>query len=265
MIYLQDGKIYPKKNLTLHQDDKGGIRATADYQMTTRSFNPSHFSPGAPIRALDPESPVAFLTVSSSTSSEEEGGITLIRCDFTGSATATYDNEEKPVKATYTLDCHLVEVSLAEHPKFKELPAEERNSLGRQMSGDLVLIPDIFDGGEQLATKGEDGTFGIVPTAQRLVSADAFEFARRINEGRTTYLRPSFVWTETAQGNKGLSPSNLNKIGKITTPRGNPPNPGSGRNWMLTSVTQDQKGKLYQTRMEWTLSEKGGHDDFLYD
>jgi hypothetical protein len=33
---------------------------------------------------------------------------------------------------------------------------------------------------------------------------------------------------------------------------------------MLTGAFQEQRGELYTTDLEWTLSEKGGHDEFLY-
>jgi hypothetical protein len=34
---------------------------------------------------------------------------------------------------------------------------------------------------------------------------------------------------------------------------------------MLTSAFQEQRGDLFTTDLEWTLSEKGGHDAFLYE
>ena len=94
---------------------------------------------------------------------------------------------------------------------------------------------------------------------------DALEFAKVIARGETTYLRPVITWTESTQGSDGLTPAQLNKLGKIATVRGDPPQPADTRDWMLTSAFQEQSGELITTDLEWTLSEKGGHDDFLYD
>jgi hypothetical protein len=33
---------------------------------------------------------------------------------------------------------------------------------------------------------------------------------------------------------------------------------------MLTSAFQEKRGNLYTTDLEWTLSERGGHNQLLY-
>jgi hypothetical protein len=62
-----------------------------------------------------------------------------------------------------------------------------------------------------------------------------------------------------------MTAAQLNKLGRISTPRGGPPTPTGSRNWMLTGASQEQRGDLYQTQLEWSLSEREGHDSFLYD
>jgi hypothetical protein len=96
-------------------------------------------------------------------------------------------------------------------------------------------------------------------------SADAIAFATRIQQGQTTYQKSSYTWTESTEGADQLTEPQINKLGKIATPRGTPPEATSGRNWMLTNVSQSQSGELYRTNLEWTLSEEDGWDDFLYD
>jgi hypothetical protein len=34
---------------------------------------------------------------------------------------------------------------------------------------------------------------------------------------------------------------------------------------MLTSASQSQAGELYRTTLEWSLSDEGKHDSFLYE
>jgi hypothetical protein len=98
-----------------------------------------------------------------------------------------------------------------------------------------------------------------------LASADANAFAVRIQQGQSTYEKATFTWAETTEGLDQLTPAQINKLGQISIPRGTPPEPAGVRDWMLTSATQSQAGELYRTALEWSLSDEGGHDDFLYD
>ncbi len=104
-----------------------------------------------------------------------------------------------------------------------------------------------------------------VPAQDQLTAADAKAFAARIQQGQTTYQKSVYTWQESTEGEDQLIAAQLNKLGLIATPRGTPPTPTGTRDWMLTGVSQSQTGELYRTNLEWTLSEEGGHDDFLYD
>ena len=86
-----------------------------------------------------------------------------------------------------------------------------------------------------------------------------------MSQPQTAIAGDSITWTESTQGASGLTSAQLNLLGNIATPRGNPPEPSGTRDWMLTSAFQEERGELFVTDLEWTLSEKGGHDSFLYD
>ena len=60
-----------------------------------------------------------------------------------------------------------------------------------------------------------------------------------------------------------MTPAQIGKLGEISSPRGNPPTV-EGYDWMLSGASQEQRGQLYQTTIEWVLSRAGGHDAFLY-
>jgi hypothetical protein len=66
-----------------------------------------------------------------------------------------------------------------------------------------------------------------------------------------------------------MTSAQLNLLGKVSTPRGGPPTATGSRNWMLTGAGQEQKGTIdgaiYQTTIEWSLSDRDGWNDFLYD
>jgi hypothetical protein len=151
------------------------------------------------------------------------------------------------------------------HPKWSPLSAEQKTALGHLITGTLV-----FDEGQGkiCSINAEAGStedfFDPFLPYDTIITGDALEFAKVIARGETTYLRPVITWTESAQGTDGLTNAQLNKLGNISTPRGDPPEAAGTRDWMLTSAFQEQSGELFTTDPEWTLSEKGGHDDFLY-
>jgi len=228
------------------------------------------FNRGASITSFDTtvEAYWGFLKVESKTIVYEEGENVMVRITFTGSPNNQYASEElaETAQPTYNLNGSLTSVSLSEHPKFKELAEGERNTLGKLISGQVERIFDPFDEAWVIIyPRNGDGTSIQLPSGEQVTSENGLQFAALIAEGESTYLRPTITWTETTQGNAALTPSQLNKLGRIATPRGNPPEPNGDRDWMLTNATQDQRGELYQTRIEWTLSERGGHNAFLYD
>lgn len=73
------------------------------------------------------------------------------------------------------------------------------------------------------------------------------------------------VWTESRQGNSGLTFDQIQKLGKIDKPSGSPPEPSGVRDWMLTSAFNEETGGLHRTELEWTMSEAGGFNPTLYE
>jgi hypothetical protein len=152
------------------------------------------------------------------------------------------------------------------HPKWAALEDIEKSGLALLIRGQAEYDLPTFKVGSYSV---EDSTFNAIKdssgTEILMDSEDAKEFALRIARGETTYSRPVITWTESAQGTDGLTNAQLNKLGNVSTPRGDPPEASGTRDWMLTSAFQEQRGDLFTTDLEWTLSEKGGHDAFLYE
>ncbi len=117
--------------------------------------------------------------------------------------------------------------------------------------------------------RGDSGFDGGVDVAQLLREhyghLPSFEAQRKKGKLSAQYEKATFTWAETTEGLDQLTPAQINKLGQISVPRGTPPEPAGVRDWMLTSATQSQAGELYRTALEWSLSDEGGHDDFLYD
>lgn len=266
--------IIPQTGFAPKQDTTGGWTAAREYRMLASTFGLntlSTFDRGRSITTFDStvDSFWGFLKVESKEVIYEEAEHVVVKINFTGSPSGQYDDSSLGNDAlpTYFLSGALAEVSFAEHPKFQALSDDERATLGKLMSGQAEWAIDPFASpaayGVFYPRTGE-GTGNKLPAQEQLSSGDALSFAALIAEGRNTYLRPTFTWTETTQGTTPLNAPQLNLLGRVSVPRGTPPDPGGNRDWMLTSATQEQRGELYQTRLEWTLSEREGHNAFLY-
>lgn len=268
------GNIIPQTGFSPRQDTNGGWSATREYRMLRSLFDVNTigtFSRGVSITTFDDtvESYWGFLKIESKDVVYEEADHVVVRITFTGSPSPQFSDDTISEEAlpTYSLNGSLAEVSFSEHPKFKALTDYERNTLGKLMAGQVERIYDEFASPPAwviIYPRTGEGTGNQIPAQEQLTSADALSFAELIAEGQTTYLRPTFTWTETTHGNTGLNTAQINSLGRIVVPRGGPPEPGGGRDWMLTNATQEQRGELFQTRLEWTLSERGGHNEFLY-
>jgi hypothetical protein len=270
--------IEPNADFRPVQSENGGQTATQTFTLRTQSWNNStvrnKFRRGTNITELNPDIGTQwnYFTITSIALDFQEGDILVVTVDFSGSSTAQYPEDDpdggisEEAIPTYRLEGRLAEKPFAEHPKWKALGEQEQIALGKLISGDYGWGPDPFGSPTDNATHiiQGDGTITII-TPDPITSADGIEFAKRITKGESTYLVPSTTWTETTQGNEGMTAAQLNKLGRISTPRGGPPTPSGSRNWMLTGASQEQRGDLYQTQLEWSLSERDGYDSFLYD
>jgi hypothetical protein len=260
---LYGNQVIPQP-LSYSKNEQGGVNASQSYYVRTQAVNEGYFKKGKSIVDIDPDAnyKFAFLTVTSWDIADEEGEVSLVRVNYTGSASATYGESSLSPDAlpVYRLSGTLVDAPLAEHPKWKALTAADKIRLGYLMDGTYKL-----NSSNKLGVVGEDGAFNQFGAENQLASGNAEKFAELIASGVMTYVRPSLTWSETAQGNDPLTQAQINKLGKVSNPRGDPPEPTGGRDWMLTSASQEQSGDLYQTSLEWQLSDEDGHDYFLYN
>lgn len=275
---INSGVIYPQPGFTVTQDQNGTWTASRDYSMRTETWNQAPirnlFARGTFIYLLDNTLPDFwnFLTVTDKNIVHEEGGIITISVSFNGSLGAQFgdDGLSEESLPTYRLEGRLMELPLSEHPKWNALSEVEQVALGKLMSGDYAWGPDPFT--DPAGTTNATYIPGGVADAESyflspdpISTANAIEFAKLISKGKTTYTTPTVTYTETTTGDDPIPAAQLNKLGKISTPRGNPPTVTGDYNWMLTGASQEQRGEVYQTSFEWTLSGASGWDDFLYE
>lgn len=258
------GEISPQPGFNARQSEQGGWVASHEFAIRAADFDDaqSSFVKGTLLSDLDPSIPDpfdTFLRISDVELSRVEGDLIFFRVTATGSGVNQYDEDTLGTGAlpTYTLTGQLSDVPFSKHRKWQAMTPLEKTLLGRLIDGSLWY--DIEN--NILYRTDEDK-----PNKDQLTAAtDAVEFAIRIQQGQTTYQKSVYTWQESTEGEDELIPQQLNKLGLIATPRGTPPTPTGTRNWMLTSVSQSQTGELYRTNIEWTLSDEGGHDDFLYE
>jgi len=276
-IGLTTGEVIPLGEFTATQDQQGGWTATREYYMLASTFSSTtvsnQFKPGTFAIVADSTIPAIFnfLVVESRSVKYGEAGTCTVTVNYAGAAGAQYDEGDlgTGIESTYRLEGRIAELELTEHPKWKDLTDPEKYALGELFDGKLKANYNYTEVGDYEVADGFSwaASFNALKWSDNTtitLGADAQEFARRISAGIKTYLSTSITWTETTQGNEGMTASQLNLLSKVATPRGNPPNVSGDRNWLLTSASQEQRGELYQTTIEWTLSEREGWDSFLY-
>jgi hypothetical protein len=264
-------EVKPQPGFTATRQENGGYIGRHSFAISRSAWEngaANQFSKGQPITSFDDSLPFSwnFLKIVETEIVSEEGDIVIVAVTLSGAQGATYGEDDEAPDPTYRLSGQLQDAPLSMHPKWEALEDIEKAGLGLLMRGQAEYDLPTFKVGSYSV---EDSTFNAIKdsTGAEIVmdSEDAKEFALRIARGETTYSRPVITWTESAQGTDGLTNAQLNKLGNISTPRGDPPEASGTRDWMLTSAFQEQRGDLFTTDLEWTLSEKGGHDPFLYE
>lgn len=273
---LSAGEVVPQMGFAPSQNQNGGWEATRDYYMLAATWEgpavQNRFSRGTSITTADPSIPsvYSFLTVESKIANYEDSGTVRLSVRYTGSASSQFGGEDGgdltlEALPIYRMEGRLRELSLNLHPKWQPLGPDQQYALNALIDGKVTRFATTQEIGYYVETDNGNQTW--VPSmwdgVPIVLIGDAIEFAGRIEGGRITYEAPTLTWTEVTQGNFGLTAPQLGKLGEISTPRGNPPTI-PGYDWMLTGAGQEQRGELYQTTLEWTLSPPTGYDDFLY-
>jgi hypothetical protein len=267
------GDVIPQMGFSPSRDKTGGWLATRSYSMLQETWESAsvqlRFAQGSPISTADPSvrSFYNFFAVDTLSFVSEDSGTGLLTVNYTGSGNAQYGGEngdqlDFAAQPVYRLDGRLSELPLSEHEKWLALTDEEKFALGGCLTGRYqvsitAIKAQYLLGDEERDVKNSSGD--VIE-----FTGDALEFAKRIRDGRLTFKAPTAVYTETTQGNTPLTNDQLNKLGKISNPRGNPPEAGGTRNWRLEEASQTQRGLLYNTSLVWEMSPREGHDDFLY-
>jgi hypothetical protein len=263
---FEPAEIKPQPGLQISRSEGGGYVATHEFIVRADALADvaQFFNKGDYLVDIDPSIPSPqseYLKIDTVSFVRSEGDLITLSVTATGGDAQYEGNELSPnALATYELRGQLVDVGFDKHRKWKALTPQSKTLLGNMLTGYLTF--NIKDGLLYITTEQE---FSVGYKDQfEPTEEDAIEFAKRIQQGQTTYQKAVYTWSESTEGEDQLTTPQINKLGLVATPRGNPPKPSDDRDWMLTSVSQSQAGELYRTNLEWTLSEEGKFDEFLY-
>jgi hypothetical protein len=262
-------EVKPQPGFTATKSKEGGWTGSHSFAIKRIAWNNAsvrgQFAQGTAITELDPDLPSYwnFMKIVEPRVTSEEGDIIIVETTIAGGEGAQYgDGDELAdgIVPSYRLNGQLQEFPLSQHPRWVALTALQKEALAGMIDGGIFLnyATDVF------GYRDESQNFYPFSAYSGIATGDCLAFAKLIAEGTTTYLKPVFTWTESTQGDGPLTGAQINKLGRISNPRGNPPEPNGTRDWMLTSAFQEERGDLYTTDLEWTLSERGGHNQLLY-
>ena len=277
IIGLNSSSIRPQPGFSVQQSENGGWTGTHTVIVTRDGFDNAtiiaKFANGELLTGIDPDIPALFnfLRVVDTKVVADEGDLVTLEVTASGSNTSQFEGGGEGglgagALPKYLLSGQLRDRPFSEHKKWKAMSAQSKTLLGLLLKGELDYIPSYEEMGGVLGEKNINNMpWTPFPFQFEETETDALEFADLIAQGQTTYEAAAYTWTESTEGTAELQSADLNDLSKISTPRGSPPTSSGTRNWRLTSVSQDQEGKLYRTTLTWTLSDVGGYNEFLYD
>lgn len=236
-VAINPGQLYPQPDYTIQIDKEGKWTVTQVFLCHRTSVIPLTPRPKTP----HPEVP--FTEITQVSAKVTEGDLAEITCTYTG-VEAKGDGQEK-ANAVYTMGLSLSEEPILSHPRYKDLDAKERERIQLIVSG-----KEKDDEGNKLRDKVE--------------TALGKEVLGKIDRGQTSYYSPRVTWRESWVCARAVKAAELNDIGNISQPTGDPPALAGGRNWLLNGVTQTHEGKAYRLEMEWLASDRGGWDADIY-
>jgi len=266
---LDSSSLVPQTDFLAQQSEEGRWTASQSFlvlQSILDEYTGTQLLlPGTPATSLDENLPrfYQFLKFQNFEVRHQEAGWATITCYYVGfySTTSSATGGTDPV--TYQLSGVIEESPLMDHPKVVALADTEKDALGWIVEG--LAVWDTAT--SKLGTIPE-GTFIPFPASgQKITTSDGIAAAILLQQGQTSYKRPSYTWTKSEESTSPLAASDLNALGKIDTPEGSPPEASGSRDWMLVSADQLQRGTsepIYSKTLTWVLSERGGWDSFLY-
>lgn len=260
-------ELKPSSEFSASQTEQGGWTASQMFTMRESAMDSALFrntvTPATSPTDLDPTLPVywSFMRVSTVPGYRRIGnGIVELLVNFKGFSASGTGGPDTPAPQ-YQLRGSLGSRSILEHPTVVALGEADR-----------MLLHDLIYGRYQYLWRDNKVQYFVYPDDPSALEendvqpsgGDATTFAKLILQGIRTYLHPTFTWSKRWQDRDEHAAATLNNLGKIDSPDGDPPDPGTGRDWLLVNANQRDSGALYDLALDWQLSDDGGWDPDLY-
>ncbi len=237
-VSIQPGRLYPQPDYTIQVDQEGKWTVTQVFLCHRNSAVSLMPRPGS----VHPEVP--FVAASQVTAKVTEGDLAEITAVYTGAENS--DEGDSAAPPVYTMGLSLSEEPLLSHIRYEDLEDEEVEAL-------------------QAISSGRDTDDTGAANKDKVTSELGLEALAKIRRGQVSYYSPKITWRESFVRDSGVKPSDLNKIGEIDNPSGDPPALAQDRDWLLNGVTQTQEGRSFRIEREWLASDRGGWDPDIYE
>jgi len=272
------GDWVPQADFQAEQSKEGGWTATQSYLISRDSIDletfQNEFRIGRPIEDLYPEIEGfwRFLGLASIPRVQHQTGdyslISVKFAGFTGPSSSGSEDPEPETVPTYTLRGGVTERSILLHPAVLAVSAASDDDLGilQSLLNGVYEWADPLGGGAMVCAKYIDEQSHVTwrPLVTQPSAGDAETFARLISKGYHTYKFPTFTWEKTWDSTVSLTADEVNNLGYIDLPDGDPPAIDGDRDWMLVNATQEQEGLKFRCTKEWELSDRGGWSADIY-
>ena len=268
---LSVGDFIVQNDFSASRSDKGGWTATQSFLAIKGSLNDTafrnKFADGTKLTELDPNADVYFerLQLQSADVQDAEGPYQKTLVNFAGYAGSEENPEEaQPIVPVYSLKGGLRSRSIVEHPDVLALTEVQRGLVKDTITDEYVW--DFTDSKLKMRNGDQTNAFiAVMKPTEIQPAGKAVTFWQLASHGIISYDSPTFFWRKTWQSEVGLKASDLNDLGKVSVPDGDPPEAGGTRDWRLVDASQENRGALFDNSLEWELSERGGWDSNLYD
>jgi hypothetical protein len=256
----------PGPDFVFQRDTTGKVTGSQTFSANRQDFYgqimQAAFRKGTKISVVYPQvlSYLHPLEIDTAECQEEPGGIDKIFVTYVGYIQV--DSEMQDRETVYSRNNALEERSILRHPKFL---------------ADVTDIEDI-----ELIVKGHDGLYEKNKTASTasnykiwdvvtqgnrgaLIDALAIEWWDFIvTRGIKTYQAATSEWTKSRSNAGGLANIDLEKLGKIDVPDGDPAAP-AGMIWFMSGSTESRTvGTASSWSITWTLIDDNDINQKLY-
>jgi len=285
-LFLTDS-IIPQPDFQATEEENGKWKASQTFKVKKGDFNNLstrvYFNRGRRPSDLDPNNDdyFNFLKVATTTVGTEVGGYTVIGVEFQGYVApigSPPENEKSYMTTSYRGS--LKTVPITESDKFSSLTTIEKYMIGLLMSGDFTLSGDGEYIGRYVQVQSDIETeepimkFVTLENTEDpgspyiITSTNGREIAALIAKGDRDIEVGTYEYVVRWSDDEGITSADVDKLGLIATPLGNPVKPtGGSRNWKLGTINQEQEGTddpSYTIELVYQLSDRGGWNTTKY-